>query len=99
MSRTRERPGGTSDRSIIVQLPLARWFAISARSAAIQSWGSSANACLRVFGSADGAARNAQLVSLPEWPCARGRGRSGYAPSPRWKCSRASRVRVTSSGS
>eukprot|EP00965_Chrysotila_dentata_P094216 3115135-Pleurochrysis_carterae.AAC.1 len=65
MSRTSERPGGTSERSIIVQLPLARWLAISARSAAVHPWGSSDRACLRVFGSVDGAVRKAQLVLRP----------------------------------
>eukprot|EP00965_Chrysotila_dentata_P186575 6160260-Pleurochrysis_carterae.AAC.1 len=60
-----ERPGGTSERSIILQLPLERWLAISARSAAVQPWGSSASASLRVFGSVDSVAVNAQLVLRP----------------------------------
>eukprot|EP00965_Chrysotila_dentata_P212492 6187077-Pleurochrysis_carterae.AAC.1 len=52
MSRTRERPGGTSLRSTSCQLPLFSWLAISARSAAVQPARSSRRACLRVFGSA-----------------------------------------------
>eukprot|EP00965_Chrysotila_dentata_P115500 3816983-Pleurochrysis_carterae.AAC.1 len=53
MSRTRLRSRGTSERSIIRQLPLASWLAISARSAAVQPLRSSRSACLRVLGSGD----------------------------------------------
>eukprot|EP00965_Chrysotila_dentata_P125089 4134689-Pleurochrysis_carterae.AAC.1 len=65
MRRTMLRPGGTSERSIMVQLPLALWFEISARLAAIHPSLLSASACFRVLGSADGVARNAQPVPLP----------------------------------
>eukprot|EP00965_Chrysotila_dentata_P058087 1925725-Pleurochrysis_carterae.AAC.1 len=65
MRRTMPRPGGTSERSIMVQLPLALWLEISARSAAVHPSLSSASACLRVFGSAVGVDRNAQPVPLP----------------------------------
>eukprot|EP00965_Chrysotila_dentata_P027992 930577-Pleurochrysis_carterae.AAC.5 len=65
MRRTSARPDGTSERSIIVQLPFALWFAISARSAAVHPSRSSVNACLRVFGSDDGEAMNAQRVPRP----------------------------------
>eukprot|EP00965_Chrysotila_dentata_P230123 6197588-Pleurochrysis_carterae.AAC.1 len=50
MSRTRERPGGTDERSMSSQLPLDVWFAISARSAAVHPVRSSRRACLRVLG-------------------------------------------------
>eukprot|EP00965_Chrysotila_dentata_P187020 6171874-Pleurochrysis_carterae.AAC.1 len=53
MRRTRERPGGRSERSMRVQLPFALWLAILARSAADQPSESSAIACLRVRGSVE----------------------------------------------
>eukprot|EP00965_Chrysotila_dentata_P086068 2840098-Pleurochrysis_carterae.AAC.1 len=53
MRRTSERPWGSSDRSISVQLPFALWFSISARSAAVHPSASSASACLRVRGSVE----------------------------------------------
>eukprot|EP00965_Chrysotila_dentata_P024057 797159-Pleurochrysis_carterae.AAC.2 len=51
ISRTRDRPCGTDERSISSQLPLLAWLAISARSAAVQPSRSSRRACLRVLGS------------------------------------------------
>eukprot|EP00965_Chrysotila_dentata_P138990 4596374-Pleurochrysis_carterae.AAC.1 len=51
--RTRKRPAGSCGRSINVQLPLALWLAISARSAAVQPAASSASACFRVRGSGE----------------------------------------------
>eukprot|EP00965_Chrysotila_dentata_P094583 3127342-Pleurochrysis_carterae.AAC.1 len=64
--RTRERPGGASERSTYVQLRLEMWFAISARSAVPHPTWSSAMACLRVRGSV-GAwdTAKAQPVALP----------------------------------
>eukprot|EP00965_Chrysotila_dentata_P063612 2107686-Pleurochrysis_carterae.AAC.1 len=53
MSRTSDLPWGSWERSMRVQLPLAAWLAISARSAADQPAASSAMACLRVRGSED----------------------------------------------
>eukprot|EP00965_Chrysotila_dentata_P235545 6200819-Pleurochrysis_carterae.AAC.1 len=50
----------------MVQLPLALWLEILARSAAVQPSLSSASACLRVFGSVVGDERNAQPVPLPD---------------------------------
>eukprot|EP00965_Chrysotila_dentata_P096731 3197031-Pleurochrysis_carterae.AAC.1 len=47
-----DRPVGTCERSISVQLPLLAWFAISARSASPHPILSSAMACFRVRGSA-----------------------------------------------
>eukprot|EP00965_Chrysotila_dentata_P194277 6176276-Pleurochrysis_carterae.AAC.2 len=62
MRRTRDLPAGTSERSIIDQLPFALWLAISARSAAVHPSLSSASACFWDFGSEEGAAANAQWV-------------------------------------
>eukprot|EP00965_Chrysotila_dentata_P210159 6185738-Pleurochrysis_carterae.AAC.2 len=53
MSRTSDRSRGSCERSMSVQLPLAVWLAISARSAADHPAASSAMACLRVRGSVD----------------------------------------------
>eukprot|EP00965_Chrysotila_dentata_P212879 6187302-Pleurochrysis_carterae.AAC.2 len=66
MRRTRERPGGTSERSMYVQLRLEWWFAISARSAAPHPTWSSAIACFRVRGSVEACdTAKAQPVALP----------------------------------
>eukprot|EP00965_Chrysotila_dentata_P255487 6212241-Pleurochrysis_carterae.AAC.1 len=99
MRRTSERPWGSSERSMSVQLPFALWFLISARSAADQPSASSASACLRVRGSAD----TDEAASAQPWPrtpsdtasCGRCRRvtsmadeRRGYDPRPRWKGAR-----------
>eukprot|EP00965_Chrysotila_dentata_P218271 6190495-Pleurochrysis_carterae.AAC.6 len=65
MSRTMERPSGTCERSVVVQLPLLRWFSISARSAAVQPARSSRSACLRVLRFTEGHAAKAQPVPRP----------------------------------
>eukprot|EP00965_Chrysotila_dentata_P105920 3498316-Pleurochrysis_carterae.AAC.2 len=97
MRRTSERPGGSLERSMTVQLLLLAWFSISARSAADQPASSSAMACFRVFGSVE----TADAARAQPWPrtlqeaasCGRWRRvtsradeRRGYEPSPRWKC-------------
>eukprot|EP00965_Chrysotila_dentata_P110454 3649485-Pleurochrysis_carterae.AAC.1 len=64
MRRTRDRPAGSCERSINVQLPLALWFAISARSTAVQPGASSAMACFRVRGSAE----TDEVASAHPWP-------------------------------
>eukprot|EP00965_Chrysotila_dentata_P116701 3857964-Pleurochrysis_carterae.AAC.1 len=94
MSRTSERPGGSSDLSKSVQLPSDLWFSISARSAAVQSVASSAKACLRVRGSVD----TEEAANAQPWPrtpsdavsCGllrrvtrRACDRRGYEPRPR----------------
>eukprot|EP00965_Chrysotila_dentata_P115281 3810727-Pleurochrysis_carterae.AAC.1 len=53
MRRTSDRPAGTCERSIVVQLPFDAWLAISARSAVPHPTRSSAIACLRVRGSVE----------------------------------------------
>eukprot|EP00965_Chrysotila_dentata_P008141 265704-Pleurochrysis_carterae.AAC.1 len=78
------------------QLPLASWFAISARSAAVQPLRSSRSACFRVLGSGDSAdSVNAQPDPRQRRSGLRSRAvlavkstegsrlRSGYAPKPR----------------
>eukprot|EP00965_Chrysotila_dentata_P044025 1463297-Pleurochrysis_carterae.AAC.1 len=64
MSRTSDRPGGSSDLSMRVQLPLGLWLSISARSVADQPAASSAMACLRVRGSVD----TADAANAQPWP-------------------------------
>eukprot|EP00965_Chrysotila_dentata_P165665 5469889-Pleurochrysis_carterae.AAC.3 len=64
MRRTSERPWGSSERSMSVQLPFELWFSISARSAADQPSASSANACLRVRGSVE----TAEAANAQPWP-------------------------------
>eukprot|EP00965_Chrysotila_dentata_P034985 1164008-Pleurochrysis_carterae.AAC.1 len=100
MSRTRLRSRGTSERSVVRQLPLALWLAIFARSAAVQPLQSSRSACFRVLGSGD-AAESVKAQPEPRHQrsglCSRAvlavkstegevpRLRKGYAPSPRRK--------------
>eukprot|EP00965_Chrysotila_dentata_P110603 3654045-Pleurochrysis_carterae.AAC.2 len=100
MSRTRLRSRGTSERSIVRQLPLALWSAISARSAAVHPLRSSRSACLRVLGSGD-VAESVKAQPEPRHRrsglCSRAvlavkstegeasRLRNGYAPRPRRK--------------
>eukprot|EP00965_Chrysotila_dentata_P148163 4891002-Pleurochrysis_carterae.AAC.1 len=97
--RTSALPVGTALRSMSSQLPLSVWLAISARSAAVQPERSSRKACLRVFGSAlqEDARRTHPVLRAVAWGRAESRTvrsatgdllRSGYAPRPRWKCSR-----------
>eukprot|EP00965_Chrysotila_dentata_P182737 6033991-Pleurochrysis_carterae.AAC.1 len=64
MSRTSERLRGSSERSMVVQLPLELWFSILARSAADQPAASSAIACLRVRGSVE----TAEVANAQPWP-------------------------------
>eukprot|EP00965_Chrysotila_dentata_P149571 4939423-Pleurochrysis_carterae.AAC.2 len=94
MSRTSDRPGGTELRSISSQLPLSTWLAISALSAAVQPARSSRRACLRVEASRTQPVLHAEPKGREalrtERRAAGFRLRSGYAPSPRWKCSRSS---------
>eukprot|EP00965_Chrysotila_dentata_P198704 6178966-Pleurochrysis_carterae.AAC.1 len=77
MSRTNDRPGGRSDLSMRVQLPLALWLSISSRSAAVQPAASSAVTCLRVRGSAD----TEKAANAQPWP----RTPSDAASCGRWR--------------
>eukprot|EP00965_Chrysotila_dentata_P181316 5984716-Pleurochrysis_carterae.AAC.3 len=65
MSRTMDRPLGTSERSIYVQLRLDAWLSLSARSAALQPARSSAMACFRVRASVD-ASSEQERRGLPD---------------------------------
>eukprot|EP00965_Chrysotila_dentata_P050017 1657595-Pleurochrysis_carterae.AAC.1 len=75
------------------QLPLAAWFEISARSAAVHPSRSSRSACLRVLGSpVEEDANMAHAVEAGVLQLSRTVSRAegvrflrGYAPRPRWK--------------